>query len=552
MEKIMKYAPLMEKWIPEHIIGKGSFGTVYCIYDLNAYKKEKRAAKLITIWHKQDYSAYQETGAEVELPESFKKEIEKCIQEMQISDKLIKHGANVVRVYDYLIYRNGDSTDIILIMDYLTSLDTKVKEHPLEREEIIKLGIDICHTLKICEDCGVVHRDIKMENILIDENGRYLLGDFGLSREIEEAAESLRKRSGTPLYMSPESLDYFLVTDCKSDQYSLGILLYQLLNNGQIPFCDDMEDPEAVWDSIDKRRTCEELPPPANEDGILWQIIKKACAVSKADRYASAGDMEKALQAALDGVSEEEAESAADGMEEQKKLQKKSREHGAEGEALPKGPGVLMVQEDDSLVSPRLFHVFPAEKIRSVKVLDSLLNAPADATDLSESKNRSVLGWMEGNCLILAGNGGVRANADSSHLFFRCRNLTRIDFSGNFDTSDVTSMFCMFSGCSSLSALDLLDFDTSQVTDMRFMFADCTGLRSLDLSRFRTANTRKMSSMFSGCANLTDLNLSGFNLSNVLEKQYMFAGCPGETKWNREVTKQTKKKEGIFTKIFRK
>lgn len=216
------------------------------------------------------------------------------------------------------------------------------------------------------------------------------------------------------------------------------------------------------------------------------------------------------------------------------------------------GPGVLMVQEDDSLVSPRLFHRFPAEKIRRVRFLDSMQTAPDYAEDLSEGRNRSVLGWMEGSCLIIAGNGGVKANPDSSNLFFKCTNLSTIDFSRNFDTSDTVNMFGMFLGCRSLSEIDFSGIDTSEVRDMRFLFQDCASLRTLDLSGFHTANTLKMSSMFAGCINLTELDFSSFDLSNVQEKQYMFTGCPYEKKWEAASAKQAKKKGGIIKRLFHK
>ncbi|MBQ8058756.1 MAG: BspA family leucine-rich repeat surface protein [Prevotella sp.] len=109
--------------------------------------------------------------------------------------------------------------------------------------------------------------------------------------------------------------------------------------------------------------------------------------------------------------------------------------------------------------------------------------------------------------------------------FYDCKNLKEITGIENLNTSDVTSMYGMFLGCSSLKSLDVSGFNTSNVTDMEYMFYDCYGLTSLDLSSFNTSNVTNMCDMFSGCKRLTSLVVSGFNTSNVTNMQYMFGGC---------------------------
>ena len=113
--------------------------------------------------------------------------------------------------------------------------------------------------------------------------------------------------------------------------------------------------------------------------------------------------------------------------------------------------------------------------------------------------------------------------------FYDCKNLKEITGIENLNTSDVTSMYGMFLGCSSLKSLDVSGFNTSNVTDMEYMFDDCYGLTSLDLSSFNTSNVTNMQYMFSGCKRLTSLVVSGFNTSNVTNMQYMFGGCSALT-----------------------
>ena len=130
-------------------------------------------------------------------------------------------------------------------------------------------------------------------------------------------------------------------------------------------------------------------------------------------------------------------------------------------------------------------------------------------------------------------------------MFYGCSGLTSLDVS-SFNTSNVVSMsravdsvfyqnapdghsipeynkyilLGMFSGCSSLTSLDLSSFNTSKVTDMRGLFAGCKNLRSLNVSSFNTSNVQHMDAMFKGCSSLTSLDLSNFNTSNVVSMGY--------------------------------
>ena len=113
-------------------------------------------------------------------------------------------------------------------------------------------------------------------------------------------------------------------------------------------------------------------------------------------------------------------------------------------------------------------------------------------------------------------------------MFSNCSNLTKLDLSG-FDTRNVTNMESMFSGCISLTELDVSSFDTSNVTNMAGMFHDCKSLTTLDLSGFDTSNITNMDSMFLNCSSLTSLDLSGFDTHNVKSMYRMFECCSSLT-----------------------
>ena len=181
-----------------------------------------------------------------------------------------------------------------------------------------------------------------------------------------------------------------------------------------------------------------------------------------------------------------------------------------------------------------------------------------ESWDASAAGNGSVMAYIDGTKLMLAGNGygKIFANADSSYafsdtsstrfsslttvtgmdlldtskvtnmktMFYNCSGLTGLDVSG-FDTSQVTDMSWMFAGCSTLTGLDLSGFDISQVTLMRAMFQNCNALVNLDVSGFKTSNVTDMAYMFQKCNSLNNLNVSGFNTSKVVNMSYMFQKC---------------------------
>ena len=111
------------------------------------------------------------------------------------------------------------------------------------------------------------------------------------------------------------------------------------------------------------------------------------------------------------------------------------------------------------------------------------------------------------------------------YWFTSFSNCISFDGLASLDTSSVTTMESMFSGCSSLVALDLSSLDTSSVTTMKSMFDGCASLTSLDLSSFDTSAVIDMGGMFRGCSAFTALNISSFDTSSLANMSSMFSGC---------------------------
>ena len=207
-------------------------------------------------------------------------------------------------------------------------------------------------------------------------------------------------------------------------------------------------------------------------------------------------------------------------------------------------PTPVATPSPSNILASRFVERFPNEYnvrtgTREIRFLSTLRDAPADAVDVSQERDGSVRAWLVDDVLYIAANGDIYAPRDSSELFAFSfydsfiyeyeTSLEAIDFGGCFDTGNVTDMGGMFSGCSSLTELDVSGFDTGNVTDMSWMFDGCSSLTELDVSGFDTGNVTYMGGMFSGCSSLTELDLSGFDTGNVTDMWWMFYRCSSLT-----------------------
>ena len=103
-------------------------------------------------------------------------------------------------------------------------------------------------------------------------------------------------------------------------------------------------------------------------------------------------------------------------------------------------------------------------------------------------------------------------------------NVISLDLS-HFDSSSVTNMNAMFSGCNSLQSINLINVNTQNVNNMAYIFYGCQTLTSLDVTGFNTANVENMNAMFSGCIELNSINLLNFDTSKVINMANMFENC---------------------------
>ncbi|EQA5415609.1 BspA family leucine-rich repeat surface protein [Enterococcus faecalis] len=187
--------------------------------------------------------------------------------------------------------------------------------------------------------------------------------------------------------------------------------------------------------------------------------------------------------------------------------------------------------------------------IPNLKSLEGFTVRPSTTGQMVGLDNTSLVGAFSGSTIVSINLSGLDTSQVTSMegMFSGCSGLTSLDVS-KFDTSAVTSMEGMFSGCSSLSSLDVSKFNTSQVTSMTSMFNGCSSLSSLDVSNFVTGAVTSMINMFNGCSSLSSLDVSKFNTSAVTSMESMFAGCSGLTRLDvsKFVTKKVLSTSNMF------
>ena len=166
--------------------------------------------------------------------------------------------------------------------------------------KVRQLGAALCDAMGCLHSRGIIHRDIKPENVMVSSFGNFKLCDFGISRVLDHTTNATK--AGTPLYWAPEvvRMEKYGQT---VDIYSLGIMMYELLNNRRVPFirADEPITAKKIDEAMDRRQRGEQVPPPANGHPELKRIVLKACAYRPQDRYASAEEMYADLETLANG-----------------------------------------------------------------------------------------------------------------------------------------------------------------------------------------------------------------------------------------------------------
>lgn len=247
-------------------LGSGGMGKVLKVFDSKV--KEVVALKLL----KPEIAAHEEI-------------IERFSKELKFARKIVHK--NVGRMYDI----NEENGIHYILMEYVPGEDLKsfiIRSRQLAIATAISIAMQILEGLKEAHRLGVVHRDLKPQNIMIDKEGNARIMDFGIARSLEDqGASEAGMIIGTPEYMSPEQAEG-KEADQRSDIYSLGLILYEMVT-GKVPF-----QGETALDIIKKHKTQEppnptELNPQVPLD--LARMILKCLEKDREKRYQTAEEV---------------------------------------------------------------------------------------------------------------------------------------------------------------------------------------------------------------------------------------------------------------------
>lgn len=297
MDRINQIWP---EWHTVELIGRGAFGEVY------KAKREKlgeifySAVKVIRI--PREEGEVREMLADGHTSQSIRYYYESIARGLMNEIKVmevLKSAGNVVNIEEFDVREREDGIgwEAFIRMELLRNLNEYRQGREMSQEEIVKLGSDICEALVCCEKSRIIHRDIKPSNIFVDVYGNFKLGDFGIARQMERTQSTLSQK-GTEMYMAPEVRYGESGSSYNVDLYSLGLVMYRLLNGNRMPF--EPADKEMISfqereEALARRLRGEKLPLPAKADPALGRIIVKACEADRTKRYQSAEEMKEDL-----------------------------------------------------------------------------------------------------------------------------------------------------------------------------------------------------------------------------------------------------------------
>ena len=227
------YVP-WDGWKVTDRLGAGSFGTVYEIEKHEGGKTFRAAMKVISI----DTDNIDDMYGSSYNTDTARKIAEDTLASIRREYDIMRElrgNPNIVKCDDMKVigHQYGVGCDVYIRMERLTPLNKIMSRLVGSEDEVIALGKDICNALEALARHHIIHRDIKPSNILVSKNGTYKLGDFGTARAFEHTTSA--SLAGTETYMAPEIL-FRKKYGRDVDTYSLGLVMYRMLNRGRLPF----------------------------------------------------------------------------------------------------------------------------------------------------------------------------------------------------------------------------------------------------------------------------------------------------------------------------
>jgi eukaryotic-like serine/threonine-protein kinase len=308
---------------------------------------------------------------------------------------------NILEIFDY---SGTDALDCYIITEFvrgdtLTELLEKVGRLPSEATAMV--GLHLARALEYAHSRGVLHRDLKPDNVMVREDGTVKLMDFGIARFLDETQVTLTGALvGSPAYMSPEQAEEKPL-DHRSDLFALGTLLFQILT-GHLPF--QGSNPSLILKKIieGERPAVNELCPMASPG--LVDVIERLMAVDREERFTTASDVVSALLSSLleIGIDPEEERWSINTFADDPDAYRIRLEHHLKDAVVMRGKGLLAA--GDHLGALRQFNRILSMDEDNLEVLELVQGLHIDP---SPTQKRRRLGWIGAAVVFIAVVGAL-------------------------------------------------------------------------------------------------------------------------------------------------
>jgi len=263
-------------------LGQGGMARVYKAHQENLDREV--AVKVLPPWFAADRNFVERFNLEARL-----------VARLSHPNIVTVHDANEYHGHLYIVMQLVDGGTLKQRLDQLQALGKT-----MEMAEARRIFTQLASALSYAHENGIIHRDVKPVNVLLDRSGRPILSDFGIAKVLAGTKALTRQGAGvgTPEYMSPEQCQGGPV-DARADIYALGVMLFEALT-GRLPFLGD-NYPALAHSHI------YELPPNPNAinptiDPAIAQVISTALMKNPLQRYQRASDMAEALERAIQSL----------------------------------------------------------------------------------------------------------------------------------------------------------------------------------------------------------------------------------------------------------
>ena len=406
-----------------------------------------------------------------------------------------------VKFYEYYKYKKEFAIIMELCDNNLKAIWNERKV-PFKPEEIYQIMSQLNNTFKIMVNNGIVHRDIKLENILVKfddkekKNFIVKLTDYGISKQITTTT-ICHTHAGTSLTMAPEVLRGTEEYDNKCDLWSIGVIIYQLAFK-ENPF-NGLTEVALLFDIESKK------PLKKSEDIYLNDLISRLLVIDRRERLTWEEYFDHPFFNKDSSI--QKTKNYSNQIIINLKISKTDR-----------GKKIYFLANDTYILNG-----IPMNYNEEFNELNKE-NTELYINDVKKEFNKYFepsLNEGEEFAIKLIIKNKIK---NCSNMFRNCQKITKIDLS-SFDSSEVDNMSCMFFKCIYLEEINLSNLDTKNVIDMHRMFQKCKSLKNIAFPQsFITKNVKDISLMFSDCNNLESINLP-FNTENIENMRGLFQNC---------------------------